>query len=129
MSLSASIQKIDQRIFLKGEHQAAVVYLGQLALSDSAAASLAAQAANIVSQVLEVEYSLFWELNEDRQSLVLMAGSGEVERLSIRSFVPLHPNSLEEITLSSVDPVTFKNSKNDFALSFLDPVAAQNVEN
>ncbi len=85
MSLSASLQKIDQRIFLKGEHQAAAVYLGQLALSGLSAADLAAQAAMIVNQVLPVEYSVFWELKEDGQSLFLMAWSGENESSSLLS--------------------------------------------
>ena len=44
MYLSASLQKTDRRIFLKGEHQAAVVYLGQLALSDISAADIATNA-------------------------------------------------------------------------------------
>ena len=68
MSLSASLQNVDQRIFLKGEHQAAAAYLGQLALSDLSAADLAAQAAITVTQVLQVEYSLFWKVSDDGQS-------------------------------------------------------------
>ena len=70
MYLSASLQKTDHRIFLKGEHQAAVVYLGQLALSDISAADIATQAAVLVTQVLDVEYSLFWELKDNEQSSV-----------------------------------------------------------
>ena len=68
MYLSASLQKTDRRIFLKGEHQAAVVYLGQLALSDISAADIATQAAVLVTQVLDVEYSLFWKLKDNEQS-------------------------------------------------------------
>ena len=129
MSLPASMQKIDQRIFLKGEHQAAVVHLGQLALSAAAAASYAMQAAVIITQVLEVEYSLFWELAGDPQNLVLMAASGDIKNFSPLSSFPLHPNSLEEATLASIDPLTFENSRNETALHFLDPIAARQVEN
>lgn len=129
MSLPASMQKIDQGIFLKGKHQAAVVYLSQLALSAAAAASYAMEAAVIITQVLEVEYSLFWELADDPQNLVLMAASGDIKNFSPPSSFPLHPNSLEEATLASVDPLTFENSRNETALHFLDPIAARQVEN
>ena len=129
MSLPASIQKIDQRIFLKGEQQAAVVYLGQLALSASTAASYAEQAAVTITQVLQVEYSLVWELNEDLQNLVLRAAFGEIENSSPPPSFLLRPNSLEEATLVSVDPLTFENSKYEIALRFLDPIAARRVEN
>ena len=129
MPLSASLQKVEHRIFLKGEYQAAVAYLGQLALSDPEAVDLASQAAVIVTQVLQAEYSLFWELNEDGQSLFLMTGWGESESPSLLSSLPLLPNSLEETTFSSADPVIFKHPKSDFKPGFWDPVAAQDVEN
>jgi hypothetical protein len=119
------MQKIDQGIFLKGKHQAAVVYLSQLALSAAAAASYAMEAAVIITQVLEVEYSLFWELADDPQNLVLMAASGDIKNFSPPSSFPLHPNSLEEATLASVDPLTFENSRNETALHFLDPISAR----
>lgn len=128
MSLPASLQKIEQRIFQKGEHQAAAAYLGQLAFSASAAASYAAQAAASITQVLRVEYSIFWELDEDQQSLMLMAASGEIESSFLPSSFSLYPNSLEEATLASDEPVTFENSRYEIALRLLDPIAAQQVE-
>ncbi len=129
MSLSASLQNVDQRIFLKGEHQAAAAYLGQLALSDLSAADLAAQAAITVTQVLQVEYSLFWKVSDDGQSLFLMTGSNESESPSLLSSIPLLPNSLEETTFSSADPVIVEKSKSDFGAGFWDSVAAQDVGN
>jgi signal transduction histidine kinase len=105
MTLSASFQKIDNKIFLKGEHQAAVAYLGQLALSDVAASDFAAQAAVLTTQVLEVENSLVWELNHDRQSLTLLAGAGGIESLNTFSRIPLMTHSLEEKTLLFRDPI------------------------
>lgn len=129
MSLSASLQKLDQRIFLKGEHQAAVAYLGQLALSDLPAADLAAQAVITVTQVLQVEYSFFWEFKEADQSLFLMAGSGEIVDPSTFLTIPLQPNSLEEATLSLADPVIIEKSRNNVELSVLDLIASQDVEN
>jgi signal transduction histidine kinase len=128
MSLSANLQKVDHRIFLKGEHQAAAIYLGQLALSDLVAADLAARAYAIVLQVLEVEYCLFWKLREDGQNLLLLAGSGEIERPSLSSSLPLLSNSLEEITLSSSDPVIVEKSKNNFGFNLLDSIAMLAVE-
>jgi|GEM_PF-2709109 len=113
MYLSASLQKTDRRIFLKGEHQAAVVYLGQLALSDIPAADIAAQAAVLVTEVLDVEYSLFWELKDTEQSLFFLAGSAEKEELAAHPPIPLHPNSLEGVTLSSVEPVMIEKSRYD----------------
>jgi signal transduction histidine kinase len=129
MSLSASLPKIDHRIFLKGEYQAAVVHLGQLALSGSASADLADQAAVIATQVLQVEYSLIWEFNEGSRSLSLISGWGNTESSSIFSSIPLHPNSLEEITLSSAEPVIAEKSKNSLEVSFLVSMTAQAVVN
>jgi signal transduction histidine kinase len=128
MSLSASLPKIDQRIFLKGEHQAAVVSLGQLALSDLAVADFASQAAGIITQVLQADYSLFWEIKEgNSQNLFFMAGSDAIESLSMIPAIPMLPHSLEDVTLSSAGPVIVEKSKNPFELSFLDSAAAQDV--
>ena len=128
MSLSASIQKIDHRIFPPGEHQAAVVYLGQLALSDLVTANFAAQAALIATQVLQVEYCLFWEFKEDHRSLLLMAGTGEIGNLPMFTSVPLNANSLEETALASVDPVVVENFNQDSEYSLLTLIAAPGVE-
>jgi signal transduction histidine kinase len=129
MPLSASLQKIEQKIFLKGEHQAAVVYLGQLAFSVSAPADFAAQAAVIITQVLQVEYSLLWEFQEDSQSLFMIAGSGDIESLPIFSPIPLQQNSLEAVTLSSVDPVILGKSQNDITLSAWETLAVRTLRN
>jgi signal transduction histidine kinase len=129
MSLSASLQKVDHRIFLNGEYQAALICLGQLALSDSAAPDLAAQAAVIVTQVLQVEYSLFGELEEEGQSLRLLAVAGGIEGPAMFSSIPLHSNSLEEITLSSVEPVIIDKFKDSFEYGCLDSVTRQSLEN
>jgi len=129
MSLSASLQKVDHRIFLKGEHQPAIVYLGQLALSVPPIADLTAQAAIIVTQVLQAEYSLFWELKEDSQSLFLLSESGGIESSSMSLSIPLLSNSLEEITLSSSEPVIIEKSRNNFRESVTDSIAALSVEN
>lgn len=129
MSLSASLSKVDHRIFLKGEHQAAVAYLSQLALSDSPIADLTAQASNIVTQVLQVEYSLFWEFEGTSQTLFLLSEAGGIERLSRPPSVPVPSNSLEEITLTSAEAVIIVKSRNSFECSCLDSITAQNVEN
>jgi signal transduction histidine kinase len=112
MTLSASFQKIDNKIFLKGEHQAAVAYLGQLALSDLSAPDFAAQAAVLMTQVLEVENSLVWELNQDGQSLTLLAGSGGIERHTF-SRIPLMTHSLEEKTLLFQDHILVEEFESD----------------
>ena len=128
MSLSASLQKVEHRIFFKGEHQAAVVYLGQLALSDLSAADLAAQAAMVVNQVLQVKYSNFWKFKQDDESLVFLAGSGEFEASPAFPALRLLSNSIAETTLSSVDPVVVIKPKNNFDLSFWDSITVQGVE-
>ncbi len=128
MSLSTSLQKFDQRIFLKGEHQAAVVHLGQLALSGLPAVDLAAQAATIVTRVLQVEYSFIWELKEDDQSLHLLGGAIESVNIPTSPSLGLLPGSLEETTLSSVEPLIIEKSHNKFELGALDFMVAQGVE-
>ncbi len=119
MTLSASFQKIDNRIFLKGEHQAAVVQLGQLALTDVSAPDLAAQAAVLITQILQVENALVWELGEDRQSLVLLAGAGEIESLNTFSRIPLVSRSLEERTLLSSEPLLVEKFENETRVKLL----------
>jgi signal transduction histidine kinase len=129
MTLSASLQKLDHRIFLKGQHQAAVVHLGQLALSDIAAVDLTAQAAILVTQILQVEYCLVWELKEQGQSLLFLAGSGGVDSPAVLPQIPLHPNSLEAATLSSLHPVIVEKSQNDPQINLCDSIVTQGVEN
>lgn len=128
MPFSASLHKIEHRIFLKGEHQAAVVYLGQLALSDLEAVDLAAQAAVIVTQVLQVEYSLLWEFKEEVQKLFLLAASGGMKNLEALRSLPLQPNSLEEATLSSEYPVNLRRSGNHLKPGLLESNDVLGVE-
>jgi signal transduction histidine kinase len=111
MTLSASVQKLDNKIFRKGEYQAAVAYLSMQALFDLTARDLARQAAFLTTQVLPVENSLVWELSDDRQSLSLIAISGEIESLHMFSPMPLIANSLEEHTLSSPHPILVEEFK------------------
>ncbi len=111
MSLSASLQTTDHRTFRKGEHQAAAVYLGQLAFSDLSAADFAAEAVSLAIQVLQVEYCLLWELQDDGQGLSLMAGAGEMPVTP--SQIPLVSQSLEGQTLLSPNPIIVEKSKID----------------
>jgi signal transduction histidine kinase len=113
MSLSASFQKVNNKVFVKGQHQAAVVHLGHLALSDIAPADLMAHAAVLITQVLPVEYSLIWELLEDNKGLVFRAGSGMQEGLSDHTIIPVDSDSLEWATLSSQYPVVVEDIKTD----------------
>jgi signal transduction histidine kinase len=129
MTLSASVQKLDNKIFLKGEYQAAVVHLGQLALSDIPAVELAVQAASLLTQVLQVENSLVWELSEDRQNLLLMAGSGEIESLSSISRIPLLAHSLEDKTLSSPDPILVEKFNRETQVKVLESDASHGMIN
>jgi signal transduction histidine kinase len=128
MSLSANLQKVEPRVFLKGEHQAAIVHLGELALLDFTAADLAAQTSVFVTQVLEVEYCLFWELEVDGRSLSLLAGSGEVGSSSTTPFLALISNSLEKNTLTSTGPVIFEKSRDTLEPVSWHSVAAQDVK-
>ena len=129
MTLSASVQKLDNKIFLKGEYQAAIVHLGQLALSDIPALELAVQAASLLTQVLQVENSLVWELSEDRQNLLLMAMSGEIESMSIISRIPLLAHSLEDKTLSSPDPILVEKFNRETQVKVLESDADHGMIN
>lgn len=113
MSLTTGFQKIQNKLFLQGEQQAAIVHLGQLALSDTAPADLMAHAADSITQVLPVETSLIWELLEDMKSLVLRADSGVQEGWADRALIHLTPDSLEGATLSSEYPIVMENAKNE----------------
>lgn len=111
MSLSANFQKVNQRIFPKGQHQEAAAYLGQLALSGVSPADLTSKAASLITQVLQVEFCLLWDLVGDGQSLLfrsVMANGEESPRLAL---IPLERESLEEHTLYSPYPIVMNNFK------------------
>jgi signal transduction histidine kinase len=127
MSLSASLQTTDHRTFRKGEHQAAAVYLGQLAFSDLSAADFAAEAVSLAIQVLQVEYCLLWELQDDGQGLSLMAGAGEMPVTP--SQIPLVSQSLEGQTLLSPNPIIVEKSKIDAWANPSVYMQVQGVEN
>ncbi len=127
MSLSASLQTTDHRTFRKGEHQAAAVYLGQLAFSDLSAADFAAEAVSLAIQILQVEYCLLWELQDDGQGLSLMAGAGEMPVTP--SQIPLVSQSLEGQTLLSPNPIIVEKSKIDAWANPSVYMQVQGVEN
>ena len=128
MPLSASFQKIDNKIFLEGEHQAAVVYLGQLALSDLMAAELALHAAVLINQVLQVEHSLFWELANDRQSLVLLAGPEDLESPAVLSPIAVDQSSTEGLAISSPSPILVEKSGAETIITSCDSNADPGVK-
>lgn len=110
MSLSPNFQKVKNKILVEGEQQALLVQLGQLALSDISPVDLMKQAAQFVLQAIPVDYSLFWELLPDEQSLLFMAGAGlEEEGLSGRVQVPLDPGYMEGLALISQSPIVVEN--------------------
>ena len=109
MSLSASLQKINHSAFLKGDHQAAVVELSQLALSSPFPADLALQTPLLVSQVLQVEQCLIWELADDGRNLLNRSSLKDRDESSVLTLIPLEPDSLEGNTISSLHPILLEN--------------------
>jgi len=114
MSLSANLQKITHRVFPNGDQQSAVVYLGQLAFSTTIdVSSFMTQAADLVTQVLPVGFSVIWELMDGGQNLLLKAGSRVQIDPQAPQLIPLDLISLEGITLSSPAPVVVENVLSD----------------
>ena len=113
MTLSTSVQKINNPIFPNSDPQSAIVYLGQLALSTVSVPDFMAQAVDMVTQVLPVGDALIWELMESGQGLQLKASSRlEIDPLNpVR--MPLDPNSLEGIALASTSAVIVENVLSD----------------
>lgn len=109
MSLSTSYQQINNRVFPMGDRQAAVVHLGQLALSELQPIELMEQGGALIKQLLPVDYALVWELLDDGKNLLLMVGAGSNEELIPRLQLPLDILSLESFTLTSQYPVIVEN--------------------
>lgn len=109
MSLTKNFQQINDKVFPGGNPQAAVAYLGRLALDNLSLSDLMVQAVMLTTQVLPADYALIWELLDDNKSLLLMNNTGLPEGLVPRLQTHLDPDSLEGYTLASPDVVMMKN--------------------
>jgi signal transduction histidine kinase len=109
MSLSTSFQPINKKIMAEDREQLAAVDLRRLLFSDSAPATLLAQAAAFATQILPAECCLIWELQEGEKTVVLRAAAGLEDEGVSRLQTPLEPDSLEGYTLSNRFPVVIGN--------------------
>lgn len=113
MTLTANFQQIGNKELIKGDTQAAVVRLGQLALSDIAPADLMNQAAALIKHVLPVDVCLIWQLLDDRKSMLLMTGTGLDDVPVPHLHIPCDSCSLEAFTLESQLPVMIENLQDE----------------
>jgi signal transduction histidine kinase len=113
MSLTTEFQKIDNKVVEKNRQQEALLYLGQLALSEDKPANLMAQVAELFRNALRGDYSLIWEFQPGMENLLLVAntglGNGSEDGLQIQSV----SESLEGFTLTSESPVIIHNILED----------------
>ncbi len=109
MTLPTSFQDLNRKFSTEGQQQSAMIRLGQLALSDIALADLMTQAVTLIAQMLAVEYTLIWELDPNKQHVLLQAGTGWKEGSTDSLWKPLEPNSLEGFTLTSQYPLIIGN--------------------
>jgi signal transduction histidine kinase len=109
MSTPTSLQKLNKNFYTDAEHQSALLHLGRLALSNLAPAELMKEAAELILQVLPVDYSMLWQLLDDGKHFLLMAVAGGKEVSVSRVQIPVDPHSLKGFTLTSPYPVIVEN--------------------
>jgi signal transduction histidine kinase len=105
MSLETNTHNLDQQISPRGPQNAAIAYLGQLALSKPALADLFTDATTLISQLLPAEIALLWELEPDMEHLSLRIISGQKEGTEASSRIPVEADSLEGLALRSQNPI------------------------
>lgn len=109
MSVSTSFQNLDNKTLENAQHQQALIHLGQLALSDRAPAELMSEVTDLLTKILPVEYSMIWQLLDNRKIFLLMAGSGLEARFVTGIQAPVDSYSMKGFTLTSSSPVIAEN--------------------
>jgi signal transduction histidine kinase/ActR/RegA family two-component response regulator/HAMP domain-containing protein len=97
--------------------QAAVAALGQFALTSSDFGALLNQAANLISQTLEVEFCRILELLPDGRSLLFRAGVGWRKGVVGISVVDADPRLQAGFTLQSGEPVVIPDLRRETRFS------------
>lgn len=102
-------KRVEIALRLHARQQAAVAELGQHALMDIDLPQLMEEAVTIVAQVLQMKYCGILELLPNGSTLFLQAGIGWQPGLVGAALTGTQPNSLFGYTLSTQQPVTFKD--------------------
>lgn len=121
MSLETNIPNLDQQISPRGPQNAAIAYLGQLALTRPALADLFTDTTTLISQILPAEIALIWELELDMEHLSLRAISGRKEGTEASSRIAIEADSLEGLVLRSQNPILVNTTESEarFQPSFI----------
>jgi PAS domain S-box-containing protein len=109
----AAAMELDVRV----QQQAAIVELGQQALTGIDLSTLMKEAVRLVARTLSVEYCKVQELLPGGQALVLRAGVGWKEELVGHATVGVEPDSQAGYVLRSDTPVIVEDLRNDSRFS------------
>jgi PAS domain S-box-containing protein len=105
----AERKQVEAEIKARAHQQAVVAELGQYALVSDDLTALTHKAVTLITQILNVEYSLVLQLLPDRDVLLLRAGVGWPEELVGQLTVDANPGSQVGYTLFSSAPVVVED--------------------
>jgi signal transduction histidine kinase len=113
MSLETNVPQINQSTPTDRQHGTVLAYLSQLALSDHSPIDMFTDVTTLLAQILPADIVLLWELDPERQHLVLRSKSGWKDGVVVESQLPLEPNSLEAVVLRSLYPIVLYDLKTE----------------
>ncbi|HYG22877.1 MAG TPA: ATP-binding protein [Verrucomicrobiae bacterium] len=111
------LEKETQRSLDRALQQAAVAAIGQCALTSSDINILLTQAANLVSQTLEVPFCRILERLPNGNSMLLRAGTGWRKGIVGIALIDGDPRSQAGFTLESGEPVVISDVRREFRFS------------
>jgi signal transduction histidine kinase/ActR/RegA family two-component response regulator len=110
-------ERDQQRALDRALQQTAVAALGQFALTSNDVSALLNQAANLISQTLEVQFCRILELMPDGKSLLLRAGTGWKKGVVGAALIDADPRLQAGYTLQSGEPVIVPDLRKEFRFS------------
>lgn len=106
-------RKVEEARWARTRQQAAAIHLGQRALAGADLTALLTEAAVLMAETLDVEYTEVQELLPDGQALLLRAGVGWKDGLVGHATVGVGADSQAGFTLQSRDPVITEDLPSD----------------
>ncbi len=102
-------ERAEEVLLTRALQQTVVSALGQFALVSNDFVELVNQAVILVAQTLEVEFCGLWELNPDRQEILLRAGTGWKQGAVGHACFPVDGQTQTGFTLNAGEPVVVED--------------------
>lgn len=105
--------RAEQRLIRRAQQQEAVARLAERALIEHDLQSLLDEAAALIAQTLNVEYTMVWDPMPAGLQLIARAGSGWNDGIIGKKIIDASAESVASYALTSKDPVIVKNLRRD----------------